>query len=61
MSDNNKTTYIYGTEKISVPADWSVDEVRSMWADLFPAVQTAEMRVKDDGSREFFTTGGTKG
>lgn len=60
MSENNRT-YRFGDESIQAPSDLSVDDVRTAWQEVYPALENARALTLDDGSTEFVVQAGTKG
>jgi hypothetical protein len=59
--DNEKRTYRFGTEEICAPANLEPEQVRSMWADIMPGLENAEIETQSDGSINFCVRGGDKG
>ena len=54
-------TYKFGEESVQAPASLSVDEVRTMLAEAYPAVLNATAVQNADGTTEFVVQAGTKG
>jgi hypothetical protein len=59
--DNTMKTYKFGEESVQAPASLSVDEVRTMLAEAYPAVLNATAVQNADGTTEFVVQAGTKG
>jgi hypothetical protein len=55
-----KRTYRYGNLEMKYDADYSPEEVRRIWATIYPDLKKADIRERD-GYVEFVERPGTKG
>jgi len=60
MADGTRT-YRFGGETVEAPASMTVEEVRQVWASVFPCIENASAEEREDGSVDFVTRAGTKG
>jgi PRTRC genetic system protein C len=58
---NGTRVYRFGGEKVEAPASMTIEEVRQVWASVFPGVENASVEEQEDGSVDFVTRAGTKG
>jgi phage terminase small subunit len=57
----SERTYRFGEEKIEAPDTLSPEDVRTAWAQVFPALENADVVQAEDGSYDFRVRAGTKG
>lgn len=53
--------YRFGEEKIEAPDTVDVEDVRTAWSELFPALLNADAVQMEDGSYDFRVRAGNKG
>lgn len=56
----NTKKYFYGDESIEAPIDWTTEQVRTTWEQVYPALANANAIECEEGIR-FETQAGTKG
>jgi PRTRC genetic system protein C len=54
-------TYIFENDSISVDSDLTPEQVREVWAEIYPGIATATIHDNGDDTYTFRRTGGTKG
>lgn len=59
--ENPERIYRFGDDEITAPADMSVEEVRNTWAQVYPALENADIVEQADGTIQFVQRAGTKG
>ncbi len=58
---NEERTYRFGDETITAAVDIPVDDVRSVWEAVHPALANAEYQEEENGDVTFSVRAGTKG
>ena len=53
--------YRFGDEEITVEDNLTPEEVRSVWMNVHPTLENAEIVENEDGTVSFETSVGTKG
>lgn len=54
-------TYVFGEETITAPIDMTPEQVKSVWMNVHPQLENADIVENDDGSVSFNVHAGTKG
>ena len=58
---SNEKKYIFEGEEIFVDGNFTAQQVREIWSEVYAGIANAEIRENEDGSVTFFRSGGTKG